>query len=234
MMKRNQWIAVTGMGMIMSPSLFAQRAPEKPNVVLILVDDVGYSDFGCYGSEIETPNIDRLANNGIRLRHFYNQARSAPTRAALMTGLYPHQVGNGALGKVPGYAAYQGYPNEENVFIPEVLSSVGYFSVMTGKWHLGYHRGVTPVNRGFNRSLNAPVGGFYYSTDKSKANGERAQQLKLYLNDEEIAFDDSRLPKNWYSTRLWTEYGLKFIDEAIDKGQPFFWYLAHLRQYLIA
>lgn len=81
--------------------VLAQQNVSKPNIVLILLDDVGYSDFGCYGSEINTPNIDRLAENGIRLRHFYNQARSAPTRASLITGLYPHQVGNGALGKVP-------------------------------------------------------------------------------------------------------------------------------------
>jgi arylsulfatase A-like enzyme len=142
--------------------VLAQQNVSKPNIVLILLDDVGYSDFGCYGSEINTPNIDRLAENGIRLRHFYNQARSAPTRASLITGLYPHQVGNGALGKVPGYPAYQGYPNENNVFLPEALKTAGYFNVMTGKWHLGYFQGVTPISRGFDRSLNAPFGGYYF------------------------------------------------------------------------
>ncbi|MDR2145411.1 MAG: arylsulfatase [Tannerella sp.] len=215
-----------GLGAVITPSaiLQAQQNADKPNIVLILLDDVGYSDFGCYGSEIETPNIDRLAENGIRLRHFYNQARSAPTRASLLTGLYPHQVGNGALGKVPGYDAYQGYPNEENAFIPEVLKSAGYFSVMTGKWHLGYYQGVTPIKRGFDRSLNAPVGGFYFSTD---VRPKRAQSNTLFLNDEKMDFDDPRLPENWYSTHLWTQFGLQFIDEAIEKGQPFFWYLAH-------
>jgi len=218
-----------GLGAV-SPSaaVYAQQATDKPNIILILLDDVGYSDFGCYGSEIHTPNIDRLADNGIRLRHFYNQARSAPTRASLMTGLYPHQVGNGALGKVPGYPAYQGYPNDENTFIPEVLKSAGYFSVMTGKWHLGYFQGVTPIKRGFDRSLNAPFGGYYFSTDVSNNSRKKnANGKTLFLNDEKISFNDSRLPENWYSTHLWTEYGLKFIDEAIDKQQPFFWYLAH-------
>lgn len=144
----------------------AKEAAPQPNIVLILLDDVGYSDFGCYGSEIETPNIDRLAEQGVRLRHFYNQARSGPTRASLMTGQYAHQVGNGALGAVEGYDEhYQGYPNNENVFIPELLSSAGYFSFVTGKWHLGFPKGVTPVNRGFDRSLNAPAGGFYFSDD---------------------------------------------------------------------
>ena len=201
---------------------------QKPNIVVILLDDVGYSDFGCYGSEIETPNIDRLAENGIRLRHFYNQARSAPTRASLMTGLYPHQVGNGALGKVPGYPAYQGYPNQNNVFIPEVLKTAGYFSVVTGKWHLGQPQGSSPIKRGFDRSLNAPFGGYYFSSDRSlKKNKQPVYVDNLYWNDEAIGFDDPRLPEAWYSTRLWTDYGLRFIDEAIDDEKPFFWYLAY-------
>lgn len=220
---------IYGLGTTMIPAaLHAQQESNNPNIVVILLDDVGYSDFGCYGSEIQTPNIDRLANNGIRLRHFYNQARSAPTRASLMTGLYPHQVGNGALGKVPGYDAYKGHPNEENAFIPEVLKSAGYFSVMTGKWHLGYFQGVTPIKRGFDRSLNAPFGGYYFSTDSiTKKNNNKAGGNTLFLNDQQIAFNDPCLPKNWYSTQLWTEYGLKFVDEAIEKQQPFFWYLAH-------
>ena len=201
---------------------------QKPNIVVILLDDVGYSDFGCYGSEIETPNIDRLAENGIRLRHFYNQARSAPTRASLMTGLYPHQIGNGALGKVPGYPAYQGYPNQNNVFIPEVLKTAGYFSVVTGKWHLGQPQGSSPIKRGFDRSLNAPFGGYYFSSDRSlKKNKQPVYVDNLYWNDEAIGFDDPRLPEAWYSTRLWTDYGLRFIDEAIDDEKPFFWYLAY-------
>lgn len=212
-------------GMSCALPVFSQ---QKPNIVLILLDDVGYSDFGCYGSEIETPNIDKLADNGIRLRHFYNQARSAPTRASLMTGLYPHQVGNGALGKVPGYPAYQGYPNENNVFIPEVLKSAGYFSFITGKWHLGQFRGPTPLKRGFDRSLNAPFGGYYFSSDKSlKKNKQPTNINNLFLNDEAIKFDDPRLPKQWYSTHLWTNYGLKFVDEAIKENKPFFWYLAY-------
>lgn len=224
---RKDTILPLALGVALAPlaTSHAQQATDKPNIVLILLDDVGYSDFGCYGSEINTPNIDQLADNGIRLRHFYNQARSAPTRASLMTGRYPHQVGNGALGKVPGYPAYQGHPNQENAFIPEVLKSAGYFSVMTGKWHLGYYQGVTPIKRGFDRSLNAPFGGFYFSTDVN--NPKKANGNTLFLNDEKIAFSDKRLPENWYSTHLWTKFGLEFIDEAIDKKQPFFWYLAH-------
>ena len=215
-------------------SVLAQDSRDVPNIILILLDDVGYSDFGCYGSEIETPNIDRLAENGIRMRNFYNMARSAPTRGSLMTGLYPHQEGQGALGRVPGYPGYQGFPNNENVFIPEVLKTVGYFSIMTGKWHLGFPQGVTPITRGFDRSLNAPVGGFYFSTDaeapgsppnKNKRN-QGSGKKRLYRNDRLIAFDDPTLPKNWYSSYLWTKCGLDYVDEAIVADKPFFWYLA--------
>ena len=234
----NETLTFIGTGIVCfySQAIYAQGSQENLNIVLILLDDVGYSDFGCYGSEIETPNIDRLAENGIRLRNFYNMARSAPTRGSLMTGLYPHQEGQGALGRVPGYPAYQGYPNNENAFIPEVLRSAGYFSIMTGKWHMGVPQGVTPIKRGFDRSLNAPTGGFYFSTDRdkpaankknnNKKNNENSGKKKLYRNDVRIPFNDPSLPKDWYSSYLWTKCGLDFADEAMADGKPFFWYLA--------
>jgi arylsulfatase len=206
----------------------AAPSAEKPNIVLILLDDLGYSDLGCYGSEIHTPNIDSLARQGLRYRTFYNNARSAPTRAALMTGLYPHQVGVGALGRVPGYDNYQGYVNEKNAFIPEVLRSAGYFNVMTGKWHLGYPQGVTPITRGFDRSLNAPFGGYYFHNDPSlKKNGEPISKNNLYRNDTLMDFDSPQLPPRWYSTDMWVEAGLEYIDEAVGRREPFFWYLAN-------
>ena len=220
-------IAVSAAGQITSAKSSGQAyAGNRPNIILILLDDVGWSDIGCYGSEISTPNIDSLARQGIRMQHFYNQARSAPTRGSLMTGLYPHQEGQGALGRVPGYPAYQGYANENNAFIPEVLESAGYFSVMTGKWHLGYDQGVTPVGRGFDRALNAPVGGFYFAADTLIRTKSDKSKKRLFRNDVQIPFDDPSLPENWYSSHLWANEGLEYIDEAIGKGQPFFWYLA--------
>ena len=193
-------------------------SPDRPNILLILLDDVGYSDFGCYGSEISTPNIDRLAAQGVRTRCFYNQARSAPTRASLLTGLYPHQVGYGSL-KVLSYPAYQGYVNESNAMIPEVLESAGYFSVMTGKWHLGFGKGVTPIGRGFDRSLDSAAGELYFWNDNTGKT--------LHWNDKKISLTDDRLPTGWYSSDLWAEIGLRFIQEARDAGKPFFWYLAY-------
>ncbi len=208
------------------PSANDNAHTGRPNIVLILMDDVGWSDLGCYGSEISTPNIDSLSRQGIRLQHFYNSARSAPTRASLMTGLYPHQAGQGALGRVPGYPAYQGYANEENAFIPEVLSSAGYFSIMTGKWHLGYDQGVTPSARGFDRSLNAPVGGYYFASDTLRQSRSDKSKKRLFRNGVQIPFDDPSLPENWYSSHLWTQEGLEYVDEAIAQDRPFFWYLA--------
>jgi arylsulfatase len=191
---------------------------ERPNIVVILVDDLGFADIGCYGSEIPTPNLDALATGGLRFTQFYNTGRCCPTRAALLTGLYSHQAGIGHMttdDKLPGY---QGRLNDSCVTIAEVLKPAGYFTAMTGKWHVGQNLGVTPWGRGFERSLNAAAGGFYYGNSK-KAN--------LFLNGDPIDDDDPRLPKDWYSTDLWTTFGLKFIDEAIEAKKPFYLHLCH-------
>jgi len=202
----------------------AESSAPRPNIVVILVDDMGFSDLGCYGSELATPNLDKLASNGVRFTQFHNTARCCPTRAALLTGLYPHQAGVGHMtderqdddGKpLPGYS---GRLNDRCVTIAEALKRAGYFTAMTGKWHVGQPFGVTPSNRGFDRTLTAASGGFYFP------DSPRAQ---LFLNGEKIANDDKRLPKYWYSTDLWTEFGLKFVDEALVAKQPFFLYIGH-------
>jgi arylsulfatase len=200
------------------------HAAAKPNIVVILVDDMGYSDIGCYGGEISTPNLDALAKGGVRFTQFYNTARCCPTRASLLTGLYPHQAGVGhmtnerrdAEGKpLPGYS---GRLNNQCVTIAEVLKTAGYFTAMSGKWHLGQNLGVTPWERGFDRSLNAAAGGFYFPD---------SPRTELFLNGRNVSRSEEPLPKQWYSTDLWTEYGLKFVDEARAAQKPFFLYLAH-------
>ncbi len=190
----------------------------KPNIVVILVDDMGFSDLGCYGSEIPTPNLDGLAAGGLRFTQFYNTARCCPTRAALLTGLYSHQTGVGHMVADKQQPGYRGRLNDQCLTFAEVLKPAGYFTAMTGKWHVGQNHGVTPWGRGFERSLNAAAGGFYFGSDP---------RAKLFLNGEALASDDVRLPKDWYSTDLWTTFGLKFIDEAREAKQPFFLYLAH-------
>lgn len=173
-------------------------------MVVILVDDMGFSDIGCYGSEIPTPNLDALAANGLRFTQFYDAGRCCPTRAALLTGLYSHQAGVGHMVEDQGAPGYRGRLMPNAVTFAQVLA--GYFTAMAGKWHVGMENGAAPWERGFDRSLNAAAGGFYYP-DSSRA--------KLFLNGEALANDDARLPKNWYSTDLWTTFGLKFIDEAV-------------------
>jgi arylsulfatase len=193
-------------------------SPDKPNIIVILVDDMGFSDLGCYGSEIPTPNIDALASGGVRFTQFYNTGRCCPTRAALLTGLYSHQTGVGHMMEDKNQPGFRGCLNDSCVTFPEVLKPAGYFTAMTGKWHVGQAQGVTPRGRGFERNLTAAAGGFYYPDHKN---------AKLFLNGTAVTKDDTRLPKDWYSTDLWTTFGLKFIDEAREADKPFFLYLAH-------
>ena len=199
-------------------------AADRPNIVVILVDDMGYSDIGCYGGEINTPNLDRLARGGVRFTQFHNTARCCPTRAALLTGLYSHEAGVGhmteehtdAQGKVlPGYS---GRLNDRCVTIAEVLKSAGYFTAMTGKWHVGQNFGVTPWGRGFDRTLTSAAGGFYFPD---------SPRTELFLNGKTVGRTNDPLPKQWYSTDLWTQYGLQFVDEARAARKPFFLYVAH-------
>jgi arylsulfatase len=214
------------LGVCAYPGVLAAAAtPAKPNIVVILVDDMGWSDLGCYGGEIPTPHLDALAKNGVRFTQFYNTGRCCPTRASLLTGLYPHQAGMGHMttprvdaagAMLPGYT---GQLNDRNVTIAELLRDAGYFTAMTGKWHVGQNLGTTPWGRGFDRSLNAAAGGFYYP---------EGGKAKLFLNGRDVgAGGQGGVPKEWYSTDLWTDFGLRFIDEARAEKKPFFLYLAH-------
>ncbi|MBA7613628.1 hypothetical protein ES703_20882 [subsurface metagenome] len=116
-----------------SGRFLGKSTADKPNIILIMVDDMGYSDIGCYGGEISTPNLDRLAEDGLRFTQFYNTARCCPTRASLMTGLYPHQAGVGHMMSDRGLDGYRGDLNNRCVTIAEVLKQVGYSTYMSGK-----------------------------------------------------------------------------------------------------
>lgn len=201
----------------------ASVAAERPNIILIMVDDMGFSDIGPYGSEIPTPHLDALARGGVRFSQFYNTGRCCPTRASLLTGLYSHQAGVGWMTADQQLPGYRGQLNDQCVTIAEVLGQAGYFTVMTGKWHVGFNHGVTPWGRGFDRSLNLPAGGLHFSNQTGPKGG-----TKLFMNGEQVARDDPRFNPPWYGSDLWTEQGIKFVDEAIAEGKPFFWYLAHV------
>lgn len=198
----------------------------RPNIILIMSDDMGYSDIGCFGGEIDTPNLDSLAENGVRFSQFYNAARCCPTRASLMTGLYPHQSGIGHMTNVPGnpsshdlgLPAYRGFLNHNNVTLAELLKSNGYETYMSGKWHLGMDKKEQwPLQRGFDKFYGILAGASNYF----KPEGKRG----ISLNNEQIEILDD----DYYTTDAFTNYAIEFVDESESNknGRPFFLYLAY-------
>ena len=194
---------------------------QRPNIVIILVDDMGFSDVGCYGGEIETPNIDKLAAEGLRFTQFYNSGRCCPTRASLLTGQHPHNVGIGHMTEPPngplGFeGAYQGYLNNRCVTIAQVLRSAGYHTLMTGKWHLGVNRRECwPLQRGFDRFYGGLSGAFNYF----KPGGDRG----ITHDNDPAETDDS-----FYATDTFTDVACEYISAAVEADdKPFFLYLAY-------
>jgi len=217
-------LAVPGCGGI-GGRRFTDKGTGRPNIVLIMADDMGFSDLGCYGSEINTPNLNRLAAGGLRFTQFYNAARCCPTRASLLTGLYPHQAGMGGMTseKADNKPAgpYQGYLNEKCVTIAEVLRTAGYRTLMSGKWHVGEERPHWPVDRGFDRYYGLISGAANYF-DITKAKSPRARRR--------FAIDDKpHLPpkENFYMTDAFTENAVRFLDQYGREEKPFFLYVAY-------
>ncbi|MFP6864961.1 MAG: arylsulfatase [Roseibacillus sp.] len=210
------------------------HAAERPNIILIMVDDMGFSDIGCYGGEIETPNIDKLAKNGVRFSHFYNSGRCCPTRATLMTGLHPHQVGIGHMTQPPNNErgknrppAYQGYLNRNCVTIAEALKPAGYATLMAGKWHLGQNaRGRWPMQRGFEKFFGCLSGATNFFNPQPPRG--------ITLQNELVQTLKSTTDRSFYTTDAFTDYGIKFISEHLNANRkstsphtPFFLYLAY-------
>jgi len=201
------------------------KTDNRPNIVLIMADDMGFSDLGCYGSEIHTPNLDHLAAGGLRFKQFYNAARCCPTRASLLTGLYPHQAGMGQMtnekGDINPPGAYEGYLNDKCVTIAEVLKTAGYTTLMAGKWHVGESRPHWPVDRGFDR---------YYGLISGAANYFDITMAKSANKTRRFAVDDKPYvppPENFYITDAFTDNALNFLDQYGRKQNPFFLYLAY-------
>ncbi|WP_414664405.1 arylsulfatase [Horticoccus sp. 23ND18S-11] len=209
------------LALLAATSAAAAPAP-RPNIVLIMADDMGFSDIGCYGSEIPTPHLDALAKNGLRFAQFYNTARCSPTRAALLTGLDPHAAGMGTLAEDPGKRApataapgYQEFLNDRCLTIAEALRPSGYRTYMAGKWHLGYHgQEKWPLQRGFDRYYGIISGATSYFQPKDPRG---------------LTLDNTPLPTptdpNYYTTDAFTDHAVTFVREHSGDA-PFFLYLA--------
>jgi arylsulfatase len=198
------------------PSILASsHSAPRPNIVIVMADDMGFSDIGCYGSEISTPNIDRMAENGLRFTQFYNTARCCPTRASLLTGLYSHQAGVGHMVNKKNHPSYRGYLNDRCVTIGEVLKEAGYTTLLSGKWHVGEDRPHWPVDRGFDRSYSiVSGGGNYFAPDPWRI----------------FAMDDERIDPaggDYYITDAFSDHAAKFIEEYGKEEAPFFLYLPY-------
>ena len=201
------------------PSVHAQQ----PNIVLILCDDMGFSDLGCYGSEIKTPNIDKLAQDGVRFGHFKNTGRSCPSRAALLTGRYQHSVGMGWMTAVDEHRpGYRGQIDAEFPTIAEVLKAGGYSTYMSGKWHVTVDgafdapNGSYPMQRGFDRYYGCLSGG-----------GSYYKPTPVYDNLTRV----TEFPDDYYYTKAITQRAIDFVN-GHDGKTPMFLYVAHYAPHL--
>lgn len=207
----------------------------RPNILLIVADDLGFSDIGAFGGEIETPNLDRLANEGLRLTGFHSAPACSPTRASLLTGLDHHVAGLGSMAEqlpahLVGQPGYEGYLNERVVALPEILRENGYATLLSGKWHLGTNEIAHPHSRGFERSFALLPGAGYHFDLGAEANHKGIPYFAHPLS--ELYTEDGKpleaLPENFYSSDTFTDKLIGYLDdlEATGDERPFFGYLA--------
>lgn len=225
-MNMKRWLIIFGLLVGMLPCFPAQPKTQRPNIVIILCDDMGWSDLGCYGGEIRTPNLDKLAANGLRFTQFYNTARCCPTRAALLTGLYSHQAGIGHMTGDRGFEAYRGELNRRCVTIAEVLRPAGYGTYAVGKWHVTRNtkpdgdKNGWPLQRGFDHHYGIIPGASHYFEPKHLT---RDNECFEWNTDPEYK------PERYYITDAFTDHAVKFVGDHMSRktNQPFFLYLAY-------
>jgi arylsulfatase A-like enzyme len=206
--------------------VFSVNAQKNVNLLMILADDMGYSDLGCYGGEISTPNLDKLAENGLRFTQFYNAARCCPSRASLLTGLYPHQAGIGDMTNDMGLPGYRGDLNQQSVTIAEALKEKGYYSFISGKWHVTKHvdswktwkeedkrihtsKYNWPLQRGFDEFFGTIHGAGSYFNPST-----------LTKNNTPLEADE-----DFYYTDAITDHAVEQIKNS--SGHPFFGYISY-------
>ena len=203
-----------------------QDAAQQPNILLIVADDLGYSDIGPFGGEIATPTLDRLAAEGLRFSNFHVLASCSPTRSVLLTGTDNHVAGIGTMGEamVPemeGHPGYEGYLNFQVAALPEVLLAAGYHTYMAGKWHLGLTQETAPSARGFEEVFTLLPGGGSHWADRRPLS---PPQTMIYRRNGEPV---EQLPEDFYSTRHYTDMMLEWMEQNNDDGRPFLAYLAY-------
>jgi arylsulfatase len=205
-----------------------EKENNRPNIILIMSDDMGYSDIGCYGSEIETPVLDGLAANGIRFSQFYNTARCCPTRASLLTGLYPAQTGMGFMTNNENEPGYQGEIGNQCVTIAEVLKPAGYRTYMSGKWHVARNlkdidslKYNWPLQRGFEKFYGTIIGAGSLWDPWTLTRGN------TFISPTNAP--DYQPKEKWYYTDAISDNAVKFIDEHGEESpdKPFFIYVAY-------
>lgn len=229
---RAQVLCYFGLLALFLTSWTTARAAEQPNIIYIMADDMGFSDIGCYGSEIATPQLDRLAEGGLRFTQFYNTARCCPTRASLLTGLYPHQAGVGHMMEDRGVDGYRGDLNRQCVTLAEVLKTAGYRTYMAGKWHVTKvikpqsddDKHNWPLQRGFERFYGTihGAGSFFDPNTLTRDN----QYISPYADPEYMP--DQMANGEFYYTDAIADHACRFIREHHDESddQPFFLYVA--------
>lgn len=205
-----------------------KQLDNRPNILLIVADDLGYSDLGCYGSDIRTPNIDLLAKKGLRFSRFHTAPKCAPTRAMLLSGNNNHVAGMGSQGGVRrdsplyGVPGYEGNLSDRIVPVPALLKEAGYHTYTAGKWHLGTDGKSSPLVKGFERSFNALQGG---ANHFNNIGIELKDTLTTYREDGNLV----DYPEGQYSTEVYTNKLIEFITQGQDKEnqQPFFAFAAY-------
>lgn len=202
-------------------------APDtRPNIVLIVADDMGYADMGMFGGEIRTPNLDTLARQGVRFTNFYTSATCSPSRAMLLSGTDNHIAGLGNMEEVvapnqQGVPGYEGVLNDRVVAFPMLLRDAGYHTYMAGKWHLGMEPDKIPAARGFERDFTLLQGGGSYVDDT----GLNARSPKsIFTQDGKYL---TKLPKGYYATKTYTDKMIEFIESNRGDGKPFFGFVSH-------
>lgn len=210
-MKRKSFLGLAAVFLFLGQAAAAGR---PPNILLILADDLGYSDLGCYGGEIRTPQLDVLSTRGLRFTQFYNCSRCCPSRAALLTGLYPHQAGVGAMTGDQGRPGYRGSLQANCVTIAQVLKSAGYRTAMVGKWHVGDN--VSPIVRGFDDFFGWTRG---YAVDS----WEPQMMLRLPNGAPQRTYQ----PGRFFATDALTDHALDFLAALRNGTNPWFLYVAY-------